>query len=645
MIVGYRGNSRDVVIPSTIGGLPVKTLGNELFKNNQSIDSLTIPDSVTYIETGFCAYSSVKTVNLPAFSYEQQLSRRRLFIGCNQLTEINIPDSSEAFCTVNGDLYNKDQTELIFYAGGKPDTSFTIPATVTTIGTNAFSRGSNLQILTLPDSIQSINSEAFAESGIQTINIGSGLQSMAGNPFAATTTQVNINPSNPFFTCEDGVVYSKDKSMLVAYLGERFDDCIIVDPSVTSVGDKAFIYCSGEGRIIFPTTIAYASDEAFNFGKRSGNSAIKLIIFRGGTSATNISYVTYGNGIFIDTYVGDDSVLRATTTECYFNWDLTQSEPYIEDMNYTSLPITPSILFFNGFGDPVNLIEGIDYTVTYENNVNPGQAAATIMGIGDFYGTTTATFNIIGDLPNGGNNGDSSTTNPGNSGTTNLPTKPSKNPGWIQDSNGWWYRQADGSYPKNRWAQISSSWYYFNKSGYMQTGWQQVGKSWYYLGSNGVMTTGWQKIGNAWYYMNNSGAMQTGWQQIGGTWYYFNDSGAMATGWLQKDNAWYYLKSSGAMATGWVSVGGSWYYMNSSGVMQTGWQQIGGSWYHFKSSGAMQTGWYQVGSKWYYSNASGVMQTNRWVGNYWVGESGAMATNTTVDGGKYRVDANGLWVK
>lgn len=646
-IVGYRGSARDVVIPSIIGGLPVKALGYDLFKNNQTIDSLTIPESVTSIGSELCAYSSVKTVNFPAFSYEWSLSQRSLFVGCNLLTAINIPDSSNAFCTVNGNLYNKDQTELIFYAGGKPDTFFTVPATVTTIGANAFSGAANLLSLTLPDSVQTINSDAFAESSIQTINIGSGLQSIAGNPFAAATTQVNIDLANPYFICEDGVVYSKDKSMLVAYLGERFDDCIEVDPSVTSVGEKAFIYCSGDGRIIFPTTIAYASPSAFYLRKHSDDYINKLIIFRGGVSAPTMNWVlTHGIG-----YVGDDSVVRTmddATALCYLNWDLSHAEAYAKDINYTGLPVTTTIEFPNSFFNiPFNLIEGIDYTVTYENNVNPGQATAIITGIGDFYGTTTATFNIIGDIPSGGNNGGSnsggSSTNPGNSGTTNPPAKPNQSATWVQDSNGWWYKNADGSYPTNKWVQIGSAWYYFNKSGYMQTGWQQVGGKWYYLGTNGVMTTGWQKVGGAWYYLNDSGVMQTGWQQVDGSWYYFNGSGVMQIGWLQTGGKWYYLKSSGAMATGWVSVGGTWYYMNASGIMQTGWQQIGDSWYYLKNSGAMATGWYQVGSKWYYSNSSGVMQTNRWVGNYWVGESGAMATNAWI--GNYHVNASGVWDK
>ena len=32
---------------------------------------------------------------------------------------------------------------------------------------------------------------------------------------------------------------------------------------------------------------------------------------------------------------------------------------------------------------------------------------------------------------------------------------------WIQDSTGWWFRNADGTYPANQWAYINGAWYHF----------------------------------------------------------------------------------------------------------------------------------------------------------------------------------------
>ena len=45
--------------------------------------------------------------------------------------------------------------------------------------------------------------------------------------------------------------------------------------------------------------------------------------------------------------------------------------------------------------------------------------------------------------------------------------------GWIKDSNGWWYRRADGTYPANKWCVINHHWYLFNKDGYMCTSWHR----------------------------------------------------------------------------------------------------------------------------------------------------------------------------
>lgn len=39
--------------------------------------------------------------------------------------------------------------------------------------------------------------------------------------------------------------------------------------------------------------------------------------------------------------------------------------------------------------------------------------------------------------------------------------------GWKVDSNGWWYQNADGSYPQNAWKEIGGKQYYFGGDGYM----------------------------------------------------------------------------------------------------------------------------------------------------------------------------------
>ena len=85
---------------------------------------------------------------------------------------------------------------------------------------------------------------------------------------------------------------------------------------------------------------------------------------------------------------------------------------------------------------------------------------------------------------------------------------------WVQDEKGWWYKRADGSYPKNSWGYEAyngkSYWYYFLDSGYMATGWVDVNGSKYYLfpnsdGWKGRMLTGWQWIDGNCYYLDSQG--------------------------------------------------------------------------------------------------------------------------------------------
>ena len=251
---------------------------------------------------------------------------------------------------------------------------------------------------------------------------------------------------------------------------------------------------------------------------------------------------------------------------------------------YTGAPIKKPI--------KSDLVEGVDYIVSYENNIEPGSASIYIRGINRWYGELSYYFYIDGSAQRGQ---------------------------WMHDSGGWWYVDASGSYPSNEWRVIDGSYYYFNGSGYMCTNWLNYGGAWYWLGGSGAMATGWLSLGGTWYWFDASGAMASGWSVIDGSYYYFNGSGSMQTGWLNRGGAWYYLSGSGVMATGWQAIGGTWYWFDDSGAMATGWKLISGTYYFFDGSGAMQS------DKWvgdYYLLPSGEMATNQWVGGYYVGADG-----------------------
>lgn len=69
------------------------------------------------------------------------------------------------------------------------------------------------------------------------------------------------------------------------------------------------------------------------------------------------------------------------------------------------------------------------------------------------------------------------------------PGDPNAAARWVQNEKGWWYQNADQSYPASCWQQIGGKWYNFNEYGYMRTGWILWNDVWYYCGADGAMLT------------------------------------------------------------------------------------------------------------------------------------------------------------
>ena len=140
-----------------------------------------------------------------------------------------------------------------------------------------------------------------------------------------------------------------------------------------------------------------------------------------------------------------------------------------------------------------------------------------------------------------------------------------------------------------------------------------------------------------------SAAAVSGWVRQNGSWYYFSENGNPVT------NTWqgaYYLKSDGRMAENeWVydNYYQAWYYLKSDGsYAHNTWQGA----YYLKSNGKMaQSEWVYDSSyqSWYYLKSDGSYARNAWQGNYYLKSDGKMAKNERVDGGRYYVDASGLW--
>ena len=168
-ITDYDDNcDKDVKIPSTIGGVAVTSIGGSAFQNN-SLTSVTIPDSVTSIGYNAFQNNSLTSVTIP--NSVTSIGNGAFYN--NSLTSVTIPDS------VTSIGYNAFSDNSL--------TSVTIPNSVTSIGDQAFLKNA-LTSITIPNSVTSIGTYAFYNNSLTSVTIGTGVTSIGNYAFYKTST-------------------------------------------------------------------------------------------------------------------------------------------------------------------------------------------------------------------------------------------------------------------------------------------------------------------------------------------------------------------------------------------------------------------------------------------------------------------------
>ena len=223
-----------VDIPSTIGGVPVTTIGNIAFSNNQ-LTNLTIPSSVTSI--GNYAFSSNQLTNLTIPSSVTSIGNNAFTN--NQLTNLTIPSS---VTSIGNYAFTNNQL-----------TNLTIPSSVTSIGNYAFSNN-QLTNPSIPNSVTSMQHTIFHSNPISSMTIGSttiySTQSPTADPacFEMTgSTVTDYHANSPIVARDNGVLCGTD---------------VIIPSSVTAVDDYAFMR-EGLTTVTIPSSVVSLGWSAF----------------------------------------------------------------------------------------------------------------------------------------------------------------------------------------------------------------------------------------------------------------------------------------------------------------------------------------------------------------------------------------------
>ena len=142
----------DVVIPSSINGVPVTTIGEYAFRYN-NLTSVVIPDSVTTIGGGAFERNYLTSIVIP----NSVTTIGEYAFQSNNLTSVVIPNG----VTTIGNWAFADNNL----------TSVTIPNSVTSIGSSAF-KYNNLTSVVIPDSVTTIGNYAFSYNNLSSVYIG-----------------------------------------------------------------------------------------------------------------------------------------------------------------------------------------------------------------------------------------------------------------------------------------------------------------------------------------------------------------------------------------------------------------------------------------------------------------------------------------
>ena len=201
-------NLTEIILPEGI-----TSIGTNALFWCQKLTDIILPDSVTSIsDYAFQCCENLSCINIPK---NVTNIGANAFSSCNQLSEINVDNDNSYYSSLNGVLFDKEQSILIAFPAGISSTYI------------------------VPEGVASIEDYAFQYSNLNSVIISEGVVSIGANAFEYC---------------------------------EKLNSVIIPD-SVTTIGRNAFYFCSNLMSITIPKNVTNIGRGAFIY---CNNSPIKV---------------------------------------------------------------------------------------------------------------------------------------------------------------------------------------------------------------------------------------------------------------------------------------------------------------------------------------------------------------------------------
>ncbi len=245
-------------------GSGLKIIGRYAFAYCEMLESLTLPETLEEIHGFAFRASGLKSIDIPASTVYVTDAFRE----CDCLEEINVDPENHYLSSVDGVLFTADGANLLLYPAAKNGESYTVPCEVYELGDYSFSNCRNLKTLTVGEDVSYIGYSALG----------------GGN----SISEYKVAEGNTYFTTEDGVLFSYDKTSLIRYpsnkAGKTYTingnvefisafafstvnalEQITVSDGVKDIGIQSFERCSNLSKINFPDSLVSIESMAFSF--------------------------------------------------------------------------------------------------------------------------------------------------------------------------------------------------------------------------------------------------------------------------------------------------------------------------------------------------------------------------------------------
>ena len=251
----------------------VKKLGDSAFRDCVSLRKLTIEEEIEIGERAFENCRKLTEISLPSDLREIYSG---VFNSCRSLKKITLPSSLVAIGD-NAFAYCDMLKEIRF------------PNTVSRVDDAVFSGCTSLSKVTFTESVSKLGKNVFKDcTSLVSVSLPASLHKMDAGCFRGCTSlkEIKVHPKNKRYKSMDGIIFNKNKSVLVCYPPKieqdayeipdsvcviedwAFSDAvnlrsIIIPDSVESIGEGAFFRCENLERVFIPYSVDSINDTAF----------------------------------------------------------------------------------------------------------------------------------------------------------------------------------------------------------------------------------------------------------------------------------------------------------------------------------------------------------------------------------------------